>query len=183
MTRQRLDEYLDGALTQPQAAEVAAELATDAAAVKLLEQIKRERAFRGAALGSYAPSSEEAESAAVRIFAALQDEAQAPLSHIGPWRWVRRAGAIAAVLALVAGAFAFGRATAPVSTEQLAAKTVLVEKPAAAYAVLYTNELGETKTETFDTELDARAFLADRTAQANTQNGQAVASIDRPGAW
>lgn len=176
MTRQVLDEYLDGALSPAQTAEVEAVLRTEAAAAGRLEKMKQERDLRGAALGSYAPSSEEAESAAVRMIAALQDEAELPVFRIGAWRWLRRAGAIAAVLAIVAGAFVLGRATASV-------QTVIIDpssKAASACIVLYSDDAGETRTKPFDSELAAQAFLAER---VQAQGRQAVASIDEQGTW
>jgi anti-sigma-K factor RskA len=172
-----LDEYLDGALSPDERAAVEAALRADAAAARRLELMQRERALRGAALAGYAPSSDEAEAAAVRIIAAMEDEAAAPVARIGPRRWIRYAGAVAAAVVVLAGAFAAGRMTAPVQIENR-----IAEGPT-KYSVIYTDDQGETKTKAFDSELPAMAFMAERVQQAGTPGRQAVASIDEQGMW
>ena len=174
MTRQWLDEYLDGALSPAQAAQVEAALHDDAQAAALLERIKQERALRSAAMATYRPASNEATAAAARVMELLRAETPSIAGRIGPWTWVRRLTATAAVLALIAEAFIAGQRSTPTTV-------VMVPEPApTVYTVVYKDSAGEQQTKKFADVLEAQSFID----QLHTSTaGQAVASLDGPGVF
>jgi hypothetical protein len=162
MNRQTLEEYIDGELTPPEVAAVQA----DPASVKLLVRARKERALRSAVYAGYQPSPTEAQALASKVLSACAEEAHAPLGSIGIQSigpWVRRASAIAAVLALVIGGFAAGRISAP--TPPPTAPSVATAQPAEIIRVLYNDDAGETAMKEFDSMDEANGFMKEMNAR------------------
>ena len=65
--------------------------------------------MRTATFASYMPTGEEAAALAARVL----DEAAAPAGRVGHFHWIRWTAGVAAALAIAAGSFGMGRATAP----------------------------------------------------------------------
>jgi anti-sigma-K factor RskA len=114
--RQKMDEYLDGALDAAGRQEVEAASAQDVQAAALLARMKRERALRTATYESYAPSEFEAGELAATVMAACEEVAAEPvgrIGHTGHFYWTRRLAGVAAAVVIAATAFAGGRMSAP----------------------------------------------------------------------
>ena len=122
-TRERLDEYLDGALDDAGRREIEALVAADPSAARLLSAMKSERALRNAAYASFNPTEYETSTLAHEVIAACEDEAAHPIGHIGALVWTRRIAGVAAAIIIAAGAFAAGRASAPVTVGPTASNT------------------------------------------------------------
>ena len=122
--RQQMDDYLDGALAPAEEHAFKALLAQDAGAVRQLERLKNFRALRSAAYDSYLPTAQETARLTEQFFAT----AHQPAGFVGFWRKARSYSNVAAVLAIMAGTFAFGRMTANSTsnhtTDGMAAGTV-----------------------------------------------------------
>ncbi|MGN6370676.1 MAG: anti-sigma factor family protein [Phycisphaerae bacterium] len=162
MIRQKLDEYLDDALEHDARAQLEQILASDPATASLLQQMKAERAVRAAALDQYAPTPAEAHALSASILAACHAAAHdAPAGRIG--FWIKRTLGVAAVLAITAGAFALGRASAPQPASpagNLSAQSSggpNAATPASCY-VLYTDDGGLPQMKEFSSVDDAIAF-------------------------
>src|SRR5579862_7967951 len=108
--RMTLETYLDGELTGAEKVAVEQTIAQDASVGNTLRLLQSQRALRMAAMASYEPR--ESETAA--LTANVLDAASAPLGRVGShMAWIRRCGAVAAMVALAAGSFYYGRSTAP----------------------------------------------------------------------
>jgi len=176
MERQTIDEYLDGTLNAAARNELERAVVQDPATAKLLSQMKADRALRSAVYASYAPSAAEASALAASALAACADEAAAPVGKIGPRSWIRWGSAIAAGLALVVGAYDFGRMSAPVQTVE---KVINVEVP--NYSVVVLAENGTPQEERKFASLDSRnTFVSDlmqRGATAREAGNSMVVSL------
>jgi anti-sigma factor RsiW len=128
MLRQKLDEYLDGALDPPARRDVEATLASDPAAAALLARLKSQRALRAAAFDAYLPAPQESKALADRVLAQAYD---APVGRVG--YWLRRGAAVAAAIAIVTGTFFAGRIS--VSPQPVAAPTTV-------YDVVWVDSMG-----------------------------------------
>lgn len=106
MTRQLLDEYLDGELAAEQCAQVEQALAQDAGAKQLLAQLQAERAQRKLVFSSYEPTEVEAHLGAREL---LQEMHGSRLRTLLGSVWTNRVSRIAASIVLMAGAFAAGQ--------------------------------------------------------------------------
>lgn len=106
MTRQLLDEYLDGELAAEQRAQVEQALAQDADAKQLLAQLHAERAQRKLVFASYEPTEVEAHLGARDL---LQEMRGSRVRTILGSVWSNRISRIAASIVLMAGAFAAGQ--------------------------------------------------------------------------
>jgi anti-sigma factor RsiW len=175
MIRQKLDEYLDDALEPAARAHVEQLLASDPTAATLLERMKVERALRTAAFSQYAPDAGEARSLAASMLAACHAHADAPAGRVGIW--IKRSLGVAAAVALVAGAFALGRASAP-----QAANIAAGNSSAAAYYVLYNDESGEPQMKDFTSLDDAMAFQK-QTGHASVELASGSFDAEHPGSF
>ena len=166
MLRQKLDEYLDGALGDAQRAELEAQIARDLNISNLLAQLKAERALRAAVHNSYTPSPSEAQLLAAQTLAACQSTDDAPLGRVGVW--IRRFSAAAAILVIILGSFAMGRLTAHPSTR---ANAIVVQAPPVeVIRVLDADESGDPQMKEFASLDDANTFLK----EMNARHGDSV---------
>ncbi len=131
MLREKLDVYLDGALSSPDRTEVETAVMRDPAAGKLLAGMRSERALRTAAYQSYLPTEQESRLLAAQVMAEAR---HAPVGRIGVF--IRRGLAVAAGLAILAGAFMAGQNYAPAKHVEVATDTKTV------YDVLYIDSSG-----------------------------------------
>ena len=176
MIRQKLDEYLDDALEPAARAHLEKLLASDPAAATLLERMKVERTLRSAAFSQYTPDAGEAQSLAASMLAACHAHADAPAGRIGIW--IKRSLGVAAAVALVAGAFALGRASAP-QTPSVASNTA---NNAPAYYVLYNDESGEPQMKDFTSLDDAMAFQK-QTGHTSVELASGSFDAEHPGSF
>ena len=183
MIRLKLDEYLDDALEPAARAHVEQLLASDPEAATLMERLRVERALRSAAFSQYTPSASEARSLATSMLAACHAHADAPAGRIGTW--IKRSLGVAAAVALVAGAFALGRASAP-QVPSIANNTVNnVPAPLApppAYYVLYNDESGDPQMKEFASLDDAMAFQK-QTGRASVELASGSFDAEHPGSF
>lgn len=149
MLMQKMDDYLDGALSAPDRLEVDALVARDAAAARTLAAAKAQRALRSAAYESYAPTAAESASLAGHILDACHN---APVGRI-ELSYRRYAGIAAAVL-IMAGTFFAGRFTAPTQIVNVPGPTNIV------YNVVYT-ENGATMVSEFNTKEERNSFVSE----------------------
>jgi anti-sigma factor RsiW len=148
MLRQKLDEYLDGALDPPTRREVEATLAADPAAAALLARLKSQRALREAAFDTYFPTPHESKALADRVLARAYDS---PIGHVGTW--VRRGAAVAAAVAVVVGTFFLGRMT-------VTPKVVTVpEPPHTVYNVVWIDSFGVQSVQDFASVDERNTFI------------------------
>jgi anti-sigma factor RsiW len=154
MVRQKLDEYLDGALSASERAEVDRQLAADPALARMLSRMNAERSLRSAVYAGYEPSAEEARALAAKMMAVCADEATAPIGRIGIW--VKRSLGVAAAAGIIAGSFALGRTTAP----RAGAATAMAAQ-VEVIRVLYSDDAGEPQMKEFASMDDANAFCKD----------------------
>ena len=160
---QKMDDYLDGALSAPDRLEVDALVAGDAEAARTLAAAKAQRALRAAAYESYAPTADESASLAGHILDACHN---APVGRI-EFSYRRYAG-IAAALLIMAGIFFAGRFTAPTQIVNVPGPTNIV------YNVVYT-ENGATMLSEFNTKEERDGFVAELETRGAT--GIAVADL------
>ena len=175
MTRQTIDEYLDGALDAAAKSEVEMMVARDADAGRMMAQSKAERALRTAVYASYAPSKQEASSFAAQVLAACEDEALEPVGSIGVWTWARRLTSIAAAIAVMAGVFLAGRMTAPAT---------VVVKPGEEtirmiHTVAYENAAGQIELREGMTAEERSAYLKE--LEEHGPSGFALSDLATPG--
>jgi anti-sigma factor RsiW len=173
--RELLDLYLDDALAGEELAGVERRLAAEAALAGLLARMRAEREMRSAVYAGYAPAAAEARERAEAVLAATQ----APVGRIG--KWVRRFAAVAAAVAIAAGAFVAGRTTAPPAPAAENAPVAAAgggEKPLAErpYTVVYWNSLGEPQVRQFANAPDVDAFVTDLESRTG---GGVVASVSQ----
>jgi anti-sigma factor RsiW len=159
-----LDAYLDGQLPDAQATAVRESALSDPQLRDLLGRLKSQHALRAAALASYEPD----EATASALTAALLDQVSAPIGRIGIMKWTRQLGAVAAMLLIGAGAFLYGRSSAPVATT---AATVVVRDH---YVVQIVTSTGEATEHLFASKEDANDFVEEVKRQ---QNGTVVAGV------
>ena len=155
----KLEAYLDGALSPAEVAVVEAAMA-DPVVAGQLAQVRRQRAVRAAALGTYSPSSEESIALATRIL----DTCSAP---VGSLVWLRRSAAVAAVLALTALSFYAGRSTST-SVAASGGPTVYIVKNVDPNG----NVIHEQR---FESYADADAYAKNLADQQQDQQSDAVA--------
>lgn len=177
MIRQTLDEYLDGALTVGERADVDRLIASDPAAAKLLAQMKSERALRTAVFAGYEPSTGETHNLAASMLAACHD---APVGRIGIW--IKRSLGVAAAVGILVGTFALGRFSAPQTKMMATAESSDAAAP--TVFVLYNDEAGEPQMKEFASVDEAVAFQK----QASDHHGESVAvastfDSDHPGSF
>jgi anti-sigma factor RsiW len=154
MIRQDIEQYLDGELSPAEAAVLHA----DPASAALIASARNQRALRAAAYATYQASAAESDALTEKILTACADDRVAPIAHIGPW--LRRASAVAAVLALIIGGFAAGRMSAPAA--QAPAPAVAANE---IIRVLYNDDAGEAQMKEFDSIDDANNFMKDMSAR------------------
>jgi anti-sigma-K factor RskA len=168
MIRQKLDEYLDGALAAGERAEVERLIASDPAAATLLERMQAERALRTAVFTAYAPTVGESRHLAASMLAACHD---APVGRIGIW--IKRSLGVAAAVGILAGTFALGRFSSPQA--KITASVEPSDATTPTVFVLYNDESGEPTMKEFTSIDDALAFQK----QASDHHGEAVAVASR----
>ncbi len=178
MIRQRLDDYLDDVLEPAARAQVEQLLATDSAASSLLARMQSERALRAATLSQYAPTAGEAQSLAASMLATCHAHADAPVGRIGIW--IKRSLGVAAAVAVVAGAFALGRASAP-QTPAIANNAVN-NAPNPSYYVLYNDETGDPQMKEFTSLDDAMSFQK-QTGHASVELASGSFDAEHPGSF
>ena len=122
LTREMIEEYLDGALDAAGRSQVEQEVAGDPAAAKRLEGLKAQRALRAAAYASYAPTNYEAAALAHEVLEACERETHI-VGRISPLVWTRRIAGVAAAVMIAAIAFGAGRWTAPTQNVMSASST------------------------------------------------------------
>jgi len=150
MLREKFEDYLDGALSTAERAEVEQTASRDAKAAKLLAAMRSERALRAAAYDSYMPTAHEAHALASQLMAEAR---HAPVGHIG--MWVRRGAAVAASIVIVTCAFVAGRGSAPTKTYTMPGETKIV------YNVVYTDGSGNTMVSEFDSLKERNDFVSE----------------------
>jgi hypothetical protein len=109
------------------------------------------------------------------MLAACHSHADAPAGRVGIW--IKRSLGVAAAVALVAGAFALGRASAP-----QAANIAAGNSSAAAYYVLYNDESGEPQMKDFTSLDDAMAFQK-QTGHASVELASGSFDAEHPGSF
>ena len=107
MTLEKLEQYLDGALSAEETRAVETAAANDAVLAARIARLTTQRALRQAALSTYSPTAGEAASAATHALASIYAET-AIAGRIG-WTWFKRVAAVAAVVAIAATSFYAGR--------------------------------------------------------------------------
>ncbi len=179
MIRQKLDEYLDDALEPAARAQLEKLLASDPTAASLLQHMKSERALRSAAFSEYAPTALETHSLAASMLAVCHAQADAPVGRIGIW--IKRSLGVAAAVALVAGAFALGRASAP-QAPIAANNTPASSATAGAYYVLYNDEAGDPQMKEFTSVDDAMVFQK-QTGHVSVELAAGSLDAEHPGSF
>ncbi|HVT81642.1 MAG TPA: zf-HC2 domain-containing protein [Phycisphaerae bacterium] len=168
MLREKLDDYLDGALSTADRTEVEAALARDAKAAKLLTAMRSERALRSAAYDTYMPTAHEAHALASQVMA---EAYSTPAGRIG--LWIRRGAMVAASIVIVACAFIAGRGSAPTKNV-----TVYVPETRVVYNVVYTDPTGDQMVREFASADDRDAFVKQLDQQG--ASGIVVAELTVP---
>lgn len=160
MTRQLLEEYLDGELTPEQKIPVEEALQTDLLAATLLRHLRAERAARTAIYASYEPTESEAQEMAASLLSYCQN---APRGIISRYRWSWKAARIAASIVLTAGAFVVGQYSI---NQHVVIQKVVINKVDQAntsplISVLYKDANGNTASKDFTTFAEAEKFVQD----------------------
>jgi anti-sigma factor RsiW len=173
LTRQLLEEYLDGELPQPTRLQVEQALAADAAAGKLVERLRAQRALRQVAYAAYQPAEIEARQTASRF---LADFRHAPLGFVGRWHTVAaRLARVAAGIAIASACFVAGQYS--IAAHQATPSTIAMnngsDSSARTWVVEYQQSDGQAATREFSS-LDA----AQKFAQDMTKNTVQVAASD-----
>jgi len=165
MLRERFDDYLDGALSTAERAEVEATAARDPKAAKLLAVMRSERALRAAAYDTYAPTTHEARALASQMMAEAYSQ---PVGRIGFWN--QRWAVAAASIAIVTCAFIAGRGSAPTQIHN-----VPVAETRVVYNVVYTDPTGDQMVREFASADDRDAFV--KQLEHDGASGIAVAEV------
>ncbi|MEI8194395.1 MAG: hypothetical protein WCI73_00645 [Phycisphaerae bacterium] len=159
MTRQVLEEYLDGELPPAQKLLVEQALQTDSATESLLRQLRSERAQRAAIYASYEPTQTESKVLAESILDYCQN---APTGIISRYSWSWKLARIAASIVLTAGAFVAGQYS--INQHIISIRQVVMTKgdkstTPPVISVLYKDASGNTATKEFTDFAEAQKFV------------------------
>lgn len=169
LTRETLEQFVNGELPQAQADEVAVAVDADASLTIGLDNVKAHRALRQAALEAFQPDARESAAFAEACMAMVRSEASAPapVAVIGPQRtsanfWMRGVRLAAACLVIGVGGFLLGRVSAKTGPGggQALASVAPVAQASMPYVVRIEQPSGATKRMRFTDYKAAKRYVS-----------------------